>query len=110
MNNWTSVAASSTSTALTINGSTAAYTGVHGQSVKFEVDVTPTSATGTVGIVDNANEVSGGIQNNGQFAIPVTGGVGSATYNGLPGGSYAVWARYDGDTANASSTSIRRST
>ena len=33
VNNWTSVALSSTSTALKINGSTAAYTGVHGQSL-----------------------------------------------------------------------------
>jgi len=105
VNNWTSVALSSTSTSLTINGSAAAYTGIHGQSLKFDVNVTPSSATGTVGIVDNANEVSGGAQNNGQFAIPITGGAGSATYNGLPGGSYSVWGRYGGDTVNASSTS-----
>jgi hypothetical protein len=109
VNNWTSVALASTSTSLKISGLTAAYTGVHGQSLNFAVNVTPSSATGEVGIVDNANEnanqVSGGAQNNGQFAIPITGGAGAATYNGLPGGSYAVWARYSGDTANASSTS-----
>ena len=65
----------------------------------------PAAATGVVGIVDNASETSGGIQNNGQFAIPISGGTGSGSYNGLPGGSYTVWARYGGDTANASSTS-----
>ena len=71
----------------------------------FDVNVTPSSATGAVGIVDNANEVTSGVQNNGQLAIPINGGSGSATYNGLPGGAYAVWARYGGDTTNASSTS-----
>ncbi|MFP5276268.1 MAG: Ig-like domain repeat protein [Acidobacteriota bacterium] len=104
VNNWSSVALSSTSTTLKIDGSTAAYTGVHGQSLTFDVNVTPASAIGTVGIVDNASG-AGGVQNNGQFAIPISGGAGSASYNGLPGGSYTVWARYGGDTANASSTS-----
>jgi trimeric autotransporter adhesin len=105
VSNWTSVSLASTSTRLNINGSTAAYTGVHGQSLTFNVGVSPATATGVVGIIDNAGEVSGGPQNNGQFAIPISSGTGSATYNGLPGGSYTVWARYGGDTANASSTS-----
>ena len=105
VNNWTSVSLASTSTSLDINGSTAAYTGVHGQALTFDVGVSPATATGLAGIVDNADEVNGGPQNNGQFAIPISGGAGSAAYNGLPGGSYTVWARYGGDTANASSTS-----
>lgn len=105
VNNWTSVSLASTSTSLNINGSTTAYTGVHGQALTFAVGVSPATATGLAGIVDNADEVNGGAQNNGQFAIPISGGAGSAAYNGLPGGSYTVWARYGGDTANASSTS-----
>ena len=105
VNNWTSVSLASTSTSLNINGSTTAYTGVHGQALTFDVGVSPATATGLAGIVDNADEVNGGAQNNGQFAIPISGGAGSAAYNGLPGGSYTVWARYGGDTANASSTS-----
>ncbi|HET6216573.1 MAG TPA: protease pro-enzyme activation domain-containing protein [Acidobacteriaceae bacterium] len=105
VNNWTSVSLASTSTSLNINGSTAAYTGVHGQALTFDVGVSPATATGVAGVVDNADEVNGGAQNNGQFAIPISGGAGSAAYSGLAGGSYTVWARYGGDTANASSTS-----
>jgi trimeric autotransporter adhesin len=105
VNNWNSVSLASTSTNLKINGSAAAYTGVHGQSLTFDVSVSPVAASGVAGIVDNADETNGGIQNNGQFAVPLSGGAGSAVYNGLPGGSYTVWARYGGDTANASSTS-----
>lgn len=105
VSNWATVPRGSTNTTLTINGSTAAYTGVHGQSINFSVNVSPTSATGTVGIVDSANQVSGGPLNDGQFAIPISGGAGNTAYNGLPGGSYSVWARYSGDNANASSTS-----
>ena len=105
VNNWTSVSLASTSTSLHMNGSTAAYTGVHGQALTFDVGVSPSTATGLAGIVENADEVNGGARNDGQFAIPISGGAGSAAYNGLPGGSYTVWARYGGDTANASSTS-----
>ncbi len=105
VNNWTSVSLASTSTSLNMNGSTTPYTGVHGHAVTFNVAVSPATATGVVAIVDNAAEVNGGVQNNGQLAIPISGGAGSAVYSGLPGGSYTVWARYGGDTANASSTS-----
>jgi len=107
VNNWTTVSPASTSTTLKINGSTADYTGVHGTSLRFDVNVNPSAATGVVGIIDNANEATttGGILNDGQFAIPISAGAGSATYNGLPGGSYTAWARYGGDTGNASSNS-----
>jgi hypothetical protein len=105
VNNWTSVSIGPTSTSLKIDGSTAAYTGIHGAPLKFDVSVSPGSATGVAGIVDNANANSGGTANNGQIAVPLSGGTGSATYNGLPGGSYKVWARYGGDTSDASSVS-----
>jgi hypothetical protein len=103
--NWASVLPAATTTSLKINGSTASYTGVHGAGLKFDVSVTPTTATGVAGLVDNANEMAGGNQNNGQLPVPLTSGAGSATYNGLPGGSYTVWARYGGDASHASSTS-----
>jgi trimeric autotransporter adhesin len=103
--NWTSVSLASTSTSLNINGSAAPYTGVQGQALTFDVSVSPATATGLVAIVDNADEVSGGMGDDGQIAIPISSGAGSATFNGLPVGSYTVWARYGGDTANASSTS-----
>jgi subtilase family serine protease len=102
---WSGVSLGGTSTTLTINGSTAAYTGVHGANVTFNVGVTPTTATGSVAIIDTANTNSGGTLDNGQIAIALTSGAGSATYNGLPGGTYTVSARYGGDTSNAASTS-----
>lgn len=109
VSNWSSVALTATSTSLNIGGSTAAYTGVHGATLTFNVGVNPTSATGNVAIIDNANQTSGGTasgpQNDGQFTIPLTSGAGSATWNGLPGGSYTVTAHYGGDTANAASSS-----
>lgn len=109
--NWSSVSLHSTSTSLTIDGSTAAYTGTHGQPLTFNVGVTPAPSGNTevVGIIDTANETSGGTtsgpQSNGQFSIPLTTGSGTASYNGLPGGTYTVSAQYGGDTSNASSTS-----
>ena len=95
--NWSSVALTSTATTLSINGSTAAYSGVHGKSVPFAVGVTPTAATGAVAVIDTANQTSGGTgsgpQNNGQLSIALASGAGSASYNGLPGGTYTVSAR-----------------
>jgi Pro-kumamolisin, activation domain/Bacterial Ig-like domain (group 3)/Subtilase family len=111
VNNWKSVSLGSSSTTLQINGSTSAYTGVHGANLTFNVGVTGPGGTptGVAAITDSANMTAGGTsagpQNNGQFAIPLTSGSGSATYNGLPGGTYTVTARYGGDTSFASSTS-----
>ncbi len=107
--NWGSAVLTSTSTTLNINGSTAAYSGVHGATLTFNAVVNPTAATGTVAVIDTANQTAGGTtsgpQNNGQFSISLTGGTGTATYNGLPGGTYTVSGRYGGDTSDASSTS-----
>lgn len=112
INNWNSVALGSTSTTLQINGSTTAYSGVHGANVVFNAGVVASSGgspTGIVALADNANMTRGGTasgpQNNGQIPIPLSAGSGSATYNGLPGGNYQVTARYGGDTSFASSTS-----
>lgn len=106
---WTNVKLGATSTAFNIGGSTAAYTGTHGAILTFNTSVNPTSATGFVAIVDNADETAGGttsgIQNNGQISIPVKSGSGLLKYNGLPGGKYTVMARYGGDVSNAASTS-----
>ncbi|HKR26461.1 MAG TPA: protease pro-enzyme activation domain-containing protein [Acidobacteriaceae bacterium] len=107
--NWSSASLGSTSTSLQLNGSAAGYSGTHGANVTFNVGVNPSGATGSVAILDTANETSGGTangpQNNGQFTIPLSSGSGTATYNGLPGGTYTVSARYAGDASNAASTS-----
>ena len=107
--NWSSVALTLTSTTFNINGSTAAYTGTHGATVTFNVGVTPTAATGAAAVIDTANQTSGGTtsgpQNDGQVSIPLTSGAGTTAYNGLPGGTYTVTARYGGDTSDAASSS-----
>ncbi len=105
VNNWSSVALAATSTTFEINGSTSGISVVHGKPLTFQVGVSPATATGVVGIVDSANEVVGGPQNDGQFAIALTNGNGSASYGGLPGGTYTVSASYGGDTSHASSSS-----
>lgn len=103
--NWNSVHLASTSTSFNINGSTAAYSGMHGAALTLNVGVNPAAATGVVGIIDTADETTGGPQLNGQIAIPLTSGAGSVSYNGLPGGKYTVSARYGGDVSDAASTS-----
>ncbi len=109
LNNWSSVSLAATSTALKINGGTAAINAVHGTSLNFSVAVTPSTAGGVAGIVDTANVTSGGTtkgpQVNSQFAIPLTSGTGSQAWNGLPGGTYTVSANYPGDTSHACSKS-----
>jgi len=105
VNSWNSVSLTSTTTTLTVNGSTAPVNVIHGTSLTFNAGVSPASATGVVGIVDTANESPNGPQNNGQLPINLSGGTGSAAYNGLPGGTYTVYANYGGDTSDAASTS-----
>lgn len=110
--NWSSVSLASTSTSFSIDGLTAAYSGTHGAGLIFKTSVTGNSGgtpTGIVAILDSADQTPGGTasgpQNNGQFVISLKNGSGSGMWNGLPGGSYTVTARYAGDTANAASTS-----
>lgn len=109
VNMWDSVSLASTSTAFTINGSTAPVNVTHGTTLTFAANISPATATGAVAVVDTANETVGGTQagpqNNGQISIPLTGGAGSTPYNGLPGGTYTVYGQYSGDTKDAASTS-----
>jgi hypothetical protein len=106
VNQWNSVALTGTATGLTINGSTAPVSVTHGTNLTFSVGVTPSTASGVAAIVDNADETANGPRNNGQIAIPLASGSGSVQYNGLPGGTYSVYARYGGDTQDAASTSV----
>lgn len=103
--NWSSVSLGSTSTTLNINGSTSALSATHGTPLIFNVAVTPSSVSGVAGIFDTANQPLDGPLLGYPFAIPVADGSGSETYNGMPGGTYTVAARYGGDTSDAASTS-----
>jgi hypothetical protein len=105
VNNWSSVRLASTSTTLTIDHSAAPVKATHGTALTFSVEVAPSSASGVVGILGTPSEPAGGPLLNGQFAIPLSKGAGSAAFNGLPGGSYPVSARYGGDAGHAASTS-----
>ena len=99
ISNWSSVALTPTATTLNIDGSTSAVNVTHGTSLNLQVAVSPTAATGDVSLVANTTSFSG------LTFIPLTNGSGTASYNGLPGGQYTVYARYGGDGSNASSSS-----
>jgi hypothetical protein len=105
ISNWSSAKLTATTTTLSVDNSTAAVNVKHGTALTFATGVTPSSATGAVAIVGAVNENANGPANNGQFVIPLTSGAGSATYNGLPGGTYTVTASYSGDASDASSKS-----
>jgi hypothetical protein len=93
---WTNSPLGSTTTTLDINGSAGSLTASHGTTLNFSVGVAPTSATGAVAVLGAVG---------GELTIPLTSGTGTGSYNGLPGGTYTVVARYGGDSNDAASTS-----
>lgn len=97
--NWGSAVSAGTSTTLTIDGSAKPVSVTHGTPLTIDVVVTPATASGSAALVANTSPLGG------QLAIPLTNGAASTSYNGLPGGTYTVYARYSGDSTNASSSS-----
>ena len=101
VNNWNSIAFSSTATSLQVSPTTV----THGQNVTLNASVTPTSSsgtpTGTVAILAKSPLPT----NGSQTAMVLSGGEGSASVNDLPGGTYELSAHYGGDGVFASSTS-----
>ena len=97
--NWGSVAGTTTATTLTINGAVTPVSVKHGTPLNIDVTVTPATASGSAALV-----ASTGLQ-GGQLAMPLTNGTGSTSYNGLSGGTYSLYARYSGDSTDASSSS-----
>jgi hypothetical protein len=103
---WQAAAASfiGTSTSLDANGSTAPISITHGTSVTLSTTVTPSDVTGTVSVTGaNTSETGGGA--NPSEDIPLVNGVGSASVNNLPGGTYSLSAYYPGDMTHAASSS-----
>jgi hypothetical protein len=100
VNNWNTITFQSTSTTLEVTPAKI----THGSSVTVTASVTPASGTGAptgaVAILATSDSFS-----QGQAAIQLTGGTGSASLNTLPGGSYQLTGRYSGDGMFASSTS-----
>ncbi len=104
--NWSSAVGASSTTALTINGSTSPLTLIHGASLDFAVNVNPATATGAAALITTGTAAAGSPTLNGQSTtIEIDNGTGAATYNGLPGGQYTVYANYGGDTKTAASQS-----
>jgi trimeric autotransporter adhesin len=104
--NWGSAVGVSSDTTLTINGSTSPITVTHGANLSFGVNVNPSSATGSAGLVTTATATAGTPTLNGQpVIIPISNGAGATSYNGLPGGQYTVSATYSGDPNIAASQS-----
>jgi hypothetical protein len=100
---WSSVTFSPTTTTLSL-GPTTNIT--HGSPVTVNATVAPNSASGTpTGDVFLLAFTYGGSAPTGVGLFPLDGGSVSSTTNALPGGTYAVTARYGGDGTFAPSTS-----
>jgi len=96
---WSSAVSTNTATTLSINGATTPISVTHGTTLGINVTVAPASASGSVALVASPSLLGG------QLAIALTSGVASTSYNGLPGGTYTVYARYGGDSTDAASSS-----
>ncbi len=100
MTDWNKVTFAGTTTTLT--PSSTSFT--HGTQITVSGAVTnslSTKPTGSVALMTTSTLPSGA----GLTDFPLTSGAFSSTIDYLPGGSYNVYGRYSGDTANASSTS-----
>ncbi|MDQ1452511.1 MAG: hypothetical protein QOK38_2377 [Acidobacteriaceae bacterium] len=111
--NWSKVTFTPTTTALTVNGSTAPVSIVHGKSASVGVTVTGSGGTpsGNVSLVaSGGTSATAAAAVQGTVASPsiLTLANGTATngsYTFLPGGSYNLTANYGGDGTFAPSVS-----
>ncbi|HEY0796880.1 MAG TPA: protease pro-enzyme activation domain-containing protein [Acidisarcina sp.] len=107
VNNWSSITFAASTTALTLNGSTAPLAIVHGTKVDVGVQVSGSGTpTGDISIVDSLNAATN--PNNVAIAGPATldsSAKTSFSITYLPGGTYNVTAHYGGDGVNAQSDS-----
>ena len=96
----------STTSSLTLNGSTAPLSVTHGASVAVSVGDTGSGGTpgGNVALVDTINPAT--VPNSGSIdSVSLSSGVATGTTDSLPGGSYTVSAHYGGSQTFASSDS-----
>lgn len=104
--NWNSTAATATTSALTLNGSTSALTITHGDAVATHIGVSGAGGTpsGPVALVDDINPAT--LPDGGAIvSLPLTAGSADQTVNSFPGGAYNVSAHYGGDIVFAESDS-----
>jgi hypothetical protein len=100
ISDWNKVTFAGTTTTLT--PSSTSFT--HGTQITVSGAVTnslSTKPTGSVALMTTSTLPSGA----GLTDFPLSSGAFSSTIDYLPGGSYNIYGRYSGDTANASSTS-----
>ncbi|MDE1160708.1 MAG: protease pro-enzyme activation domain-containing protein [Acidobacteriaceae bacterium] len=107
ISNWAAAKGTSSTTTMTINNSTSPVSVTHGTSLNFAIGINPTTATGSVAIVNTAPAAAAGgpTLNGAPYTVAISNGAGSTTYNGLPGGQYTVYANYSGDASTAASQS-----
>ncbi len=97
LSNWASASLASTTSSLTLNGSTAALNITHGASVAVNVGVTGSGGTpaGNVALVDTINPAT--VPNSGSIgSFTLASGMATGTTDSLPGGSYNVSAHFGG--------------
>ncbi len=108
VNDWNKATFTSTTTSMTLNGSTAPVSITHGQAVTIDATVAGAGGTpsGDVALISNANLQANTYGANGLGFVTLSGGTtGPISYSNLPGGSYSVAANYGGDITFAQSTS-----
>lgn len=101
VNNWSSVAMTSTTTTLTLDQTSF----VHGTPVNVTAAVSPTASTGSVAIVNNSGAQPFAVSTNTNSNIALSNGTGTESFAEFPGGTYNVYATYGGDGSHAGSTS-----
>ncbi|MFC6646322.1 Ig-like domain repeat protein [Granulicella cerasi] len=95
--NWSSVAFSATSTSFTLTPTT----GAHGVSQAYSIAVSSSAGTPTGDVSIIASTTMPGTK----LRYTLSGGAASGTLNSLPGGTYNVYAHYEGDGTYAASDS-----
>jgi trimeric autotransporter adhesin len=106
LNNWAGASLISTTSSLTLNGSTAPLSITHGASVAVSAGVSGSNGPpdGNIALVDTINPAT--VPNSGSIgSFPLASGTATGTTNSLPGGSYNVSAHYGGSATFASSDS-----
>jgi trimeric autotransporter adhesin len=106
LSNWAGASLTSTTSSLTLNGSTAPLSITHGANVAVNVGVTGSGGTpdGNVALVDTINPAT--VPNSGSIgSFSLSSGIATGTTDSLPGGSYSVSAHYGGSQTFASSDS-----
>ena len=102
---WQALTSVATAMTLNSNGGTT-ITAVHGTAVPLSITVTAPSAPAPSGSVAIFSNIARAI---GEVALTSPANSGTATFNGtvsnLPGGSYALFAQFPGDSLNSVSTS-----